>query len=223
MSTVLLQCHSCGKTYERPSWRQPKPKYCSYECSHRGKKSGVLVPCIQCGQLVSRRPCENRERVFCNRVCFYAWKKSQGASLLQEANRAKGVHESISFLCDWCSKECVEQYSTYQKSKKHFCSRECQYAWKRDHYSKSLKAIRTDSRDVYAVNRWRSAVIEKDGKVCARCGAHKNLHAHHVRPWKKFPDLRFDVGNGQTLCGSCHYYVHSNTGRENEPSWLVQG
>jgi hypothetical protein len=53
-------------------------------------------------------------------------------------------------------------------------------------------------------DNWSKKVRERDGNKCTRCSATENLHAHHVIPWKDNIELRFDINNGLTLCGSCH-------------------
>ena len=35
-----------------------------------------------------------------------------------------------------------------------------------------------------------------------------NLRAHHVQPFAKHPERRFDVANGITLCHPCHELKH---------------
>lgn len=52
---------------------------------------------------------------------------------------------------------------------------------------------------------WRSAVFERDGYACVKCGvAGRKLEADHIKPFAQFPELRLDVSNGQTLCYWCH-------------------
>lgn len=52
---------------------------------------------------------------------------------------------------------------------------------------------------------WRTAVFERDGYTCQDCGQHGGkLNADHIKPFAHFPDLRFDLSNGRTLCVSCH-------------------
>jgi DNA-directed RNA polymerase subunit RPC12/RpoP len=52
---------------------------------------------------------------------------------------------------------------------------------------------------------WRSAVYLRDNYTCQKCGQRGGrLNAHHVKPFKDFPELAFDVSNGQTLCVPCH-------------------
>lgn len=51
---------------------------------------------------------------------------------------------------------------------------------------------------------WRKAVFERDNFTCQWCGEKKYIEAHHVKEWANYPDLRFVVNNGLTLCKTCH-------------------
>lgn len=53
---------------------------------------------------------------------------------------------------------------------------------------------------------WRRAVFERDGYLCVigdKAHGHK-LHADHILPFAQYPEHRFDVSNGRTLCEDCH-------------------
>lgn len=52
---------------------------------------------------------------------------------------------------------------------------------------------------------WRRKVFERDDFTCQRCGRRGgNLHAHHIRSFALFPNLRVELSNGLTLCIGCH-------------------
>lgn len=61
---------------------------------------------------------------------------------------------------------------------------------------------------------WRLAVMRRDGWQCRRCHRvctdKREAHADHVSPVVLGTDYcesgcsRYDVGNGQCLCASCH-------------------
>lgn len=59
---------------------------------------------------------------------------------------------------------------------------------------------------------WRTAIFERDGYACIWCGAKNEkglgktvvLNADHIKPFYLFPELRFALDNGRTLCNSCH-------------------
>ena len=55
--------------------------------------------------------------------------------------------------------------------------------------------------------KWRAGVIRRD-TYCQTCGTIKNRHAHHLNHATYFPEQRFDVENGVTLCRKCHMMIH---------------
>lgn len=55
---------------------------------------------------------------------------------------------------------------------------------------------------------WSKQVRQRDKHRCVKCGDNKKLHAHHIKPWNKYPELRYDLENGITLCVVCHQIEH---------------
>ncbi len=52
---------------------------------------------------------------------------------------------------------------------------------------------------------WRKQVLERDNYTCVIC--HKSsgeLHADHIKQFAFYPNLRFVLSNGRTLCKGCH-------------------
>jgi hypothetical protein len=98
----------------------------------------------------------------------------------------------------YCSASCRSRYTT--KGKKH-------WNWKGGISSKWDKL-----HNSIEYKEWRFAVWKRDLFCCQHCGANQSrsnpLHAHHIKPKAKYPDLIFDVGNGITLCRNCHNIVH---------------
>ena len=52
-------------------------------------------------------------------------------------------------------------------------------------------------------------VLRRD-KVCQICGNRQTREAHHMNHASYFPEQRFDINNGITLCKKCHINFHTN-------------
>ena len=56
---------------------------------------------------------------------------------------------------------------------------------------------------------WRDAVLERDNYTCNKCFKYGGkLHAHHIKSFKEYPELRFSIQNGVVLCRDCHMTLH---------------
>jgi hypothetical protein len=139
-------------------------------------------------------------------------------SLAKLGRRTSRRAEVIVKSCLYCGKEFKIYGGYFQDIDKKYCTHTC--------YALSLKGkapwnkglnnyvTPTDFRrpemksDAYI--SWRNEVFRLDNYYCRRCFAHSgegkrvNLVAHHIKPWKDFPELRYDVDNGATLCVKCH-------------------
>ena len=52
---------------------------------------------------------------------------------------------------------------------------------------------------------WREAVFKRDDYTCIWCFQRGGkLQADHIKPFAFFPELRFALDNGRTLCKNCH-------------------
>jgi len=70
-----------------------------------------------------------------------------------------------------------------------------------------------DRKEDYLYVRWAAAVKKRDHYVCQLCGARGALNSHHLNGWNTFPDERYDVDNGITLCLFHHDDFHNKYGR----------
>lgn len=63
------------------------------------------------------------------------------------------------------------------------------------------RAIRTSLE----YKNWRRAVFKRDDWTCVLClVSGGELNADHIKPFAFFPELRFTIDNGRTLCTPCH-------------------
>jgi hypothetical protein len=74
------------------------------------------------------------------------------------------------------------------------------YNWKGGMYEKNRK-IDMGRKNYRA---WREAVFARDNWKCTWCDFTENLNAHHIKSYSLYPELRYAIDNGVTLCENCH-------------------
>jgi len=94
----------------------------------------------------------------------------------------------------------------------------------KDHYNwkGGITPINVKIRNSPEMRLWRKAVFERDKYTCVWCGAKNGkgngktivLNADHIKRFADYPELRFAIDNGRTLCAPCHkttdtYGVHN--------------
>jgi len=73
------------------------------------------------------------------------------------------------------------------------------------HWKGGVTGVIYSLRKTREYRHWRDAVLKRDGYRCRKCGSTKRrLDTHHIFPFTEYPELRFVVGNGITLCVRCH-------------------
>jgi len=170
------------------------------------KKRGKYIPCEICGLIIYRLPfhIKKNKHFFCSSKCH---------NLFLGRNKKK-------IICKYCGKTIYKSNSMIKKS--NFCSDKClrlfnqkenHPRWIQDR--SKVKDLNTTIRTSKAWKKWREVVFERDKYICQLCGAingngyRVELHPHHIKSFKDYPNLRFDISNGITLCISCHNKIHT--------------
>ena len=86
---------------------------------------------------------------------------------------------------------------------------------KKEEKRKLLKQLKSANRKLekQKYEEWVKKVKERDNYTCQICkkylkdGNVHNIQAHHILAKTTYPELKFDINNGITLC----YYDHKNS------------
>lgn len=154
---------------------------------------GEWRKCTACGNLKYKAPSQlGYKRVICSKEC---WRKL-----------------SFNFPCKVCATPVYVQPTTLKYRCRSTCSPACRRQLrkilaKERHERLGVSKHQIDRSARYSVEaiEWRKAVFERDDYTCQDCGVRGTyLEADHIKPWAFFPELRFELSNGRTLCRPCH-------------------
>ena len=221
-------CFFCHKTFEKrknisiKEWKGQK--FCSRKCAyeyHREEKK-----CKNCGRLF-KTPKSLKMIVFCGEKCRNEYKRNHP----KEYNLFQVGHHggTVIYLCEECGKETKQKRANYDKAIHHFCSIRCatifqgrlksgenHWNWKGG-ISERNHLIRNSTE----YKEWRMKVFQRDHFACVKCGYRSkeggDIRADHIKPFGLYPELRFEVSNGRTLCMPCDLKFGWNLFKENNP------
>lgn len=199
----------------------------------------IIKKCAQCGKEIKVSPSKNSQYNFCNRECYNKFHKSRNKKIYKceicekefESTNDKNANR-------FCSRECYNEahrikdkkrkcltcgeYFIAKASEDKYCSRKC-YDGNRNmpkgenHWNwKGGISVQNDKRDSAEYKQWRLAVYKRDNYCCVKCGSKEKLNAHHLKSWKNYPQLRYVVANGVTLCEKCHIKYHQENGYDDK-------
>ena len=148
--------------------------------------------CRKCGKTIQGR----QKRKYCSKICF-----------------AEHIQTRQYFDCLECEKVFWRVPSQVLIHPPKFCSKTCKGRYMSEHqkgelnpsWANGVSPINRIIRYSARMKRWRIAVFGRDDYTCQICGDRGNyIQADHIKPFAYYPELRFELTNGRTLCHECH-------------------
>lgn len=151
-----------------------------------------------------------------SRVCkhcgklFVTWRSLPGKACSDRCARLLR-RTKVSRTCKHCGVEfkIAPSQLRHYKGAGQYCSKPCANEGRINDKADKPTSDRYGRTSRQADKEWQKAVREHDNYTCQKCGKYdRHIHAHHVAPRSRRPDLKHDPKNGKCLCGSCHQWVH---------------
>lgn len=192
-----IKCDTCGIEFTKYESKISTHNFCCRDCYLKYHSKDVpTCTCKICGKIFKGD--KYNANKYCSRACY---------------NEDHGIKNKIR-KCPCCG----ENFEAKQSEDK-YCSQECflkilhEKIKGENHPNwKGGLSLLNDRHDSHEYKEWRQQVYIRDNYECQICGSKKKINAHHILSWKHYPEKRYDINNGMTLCGECHTKLHQEYG-----------
>lgn len=196
---IKIICAECNGTFSCRTYIAKIRKYCSRECVVNSQRGTDFRKCLFCKDKYYASPSDIKigKGKFCSLKCarFFmrgkpTWNKDKH-NIYSDATRLKmGLKK----------RGCKLSLETRRKMS------ESRKGNKSNLWRGGVTSINKQIRSSFEYKLWRTAVFERDKYTCVWCGNKESgyLNADHIKQFAYYPELRFDINNGRTLCIDCH-------------------
>lgn len=198
---VIKKCLLCGKKYEIYPYRDSITKFCSMSCNLKDKKIRFKD---KIKYFTSESSKGNKYR-----LGIPSWNKGLKGMQIAWNKGIKANPESI---------EKMRLKKIGVPSKRKGLPNLNQRGEKHWNWKGGITDQNRIIRNSAEYRNWRRQVFERDRFSCVECGyrscKRKDIRADHIKPFCKYPELRFEVTNGRTLCIPCDLKLGYNYFRD---------
>lgn len=208
---MIINCGVCSTEFHAKPFaiKRGRGKFCSRACSDKGRlkpkhghytirvinrgwrKSptgivgGVKKICAGCNAEFKVSPVRRTAAKFCSYGCY--WKSLNGQK------RDPAQYDWLRGRAPWNKGKQLPDLAAQRRGEKN------------PNWQGGKTYTNHRQRGSRMHKRWSRLVKERDHYTCQLCGTKEGkMQADHIKGFAAYPELRFELSNGRTLCVSCH-------------------